>query len=101
MRRYGVERKVMSTQELLRIGERIIQRVSEPLALGNGALQGMAQVTPSIGAAIYQRHDTEQSLCERADAAMYQAKRQGKARLIRSDTRTESDNASCQKLAVN
>lgn len=88
-------------QELLRIGERIIQRVSEPLALGNGALQGMAQVTPSIGAAIYQRHDTEQSLCERADAAMYQAKRQGKARLILSDTRTESDNASCQKLAVN
>ena len=85
-------------QEVTRIGQRIIDRVSEPLTLPSG---GVARVTPSIGAAVHFRADTEDTLCERADTAMYSAKRQGKARMVMNELGVESDNERCQKLNAN
>ena len=84
-------------QEVFRIGQRILDRVSLPVAMG----QGEAVVTPSIGAAVFIPSDTEQSLCERADAAMYQAKRQGKAQLVMSARPDASDNDRSQIIAIN
>ena len=54
---------------------RIVARLSAPHRLGIHN----TVVTPSIGAAVYEEGDTAESLCERADAAMYGAKRGGKA----------------------
>lgn len=36
----------------------------------------------SVGAALFEAQDTHDSLCQRADAAMYTAKRAGKARFV-------------------
>ncbi len=54
---------------------RIVARLSAPHRMGLSTMV----VTPSIGAAVYEQGDTSESLCERADAAMYGAKRGGKA----------------------
>lgn len=65
--------------EVRRICQRILDRLSVPHDLGEPHL-----VTPSIGAAVYEAEagQSQEQLCERADAAMYAAKRAGKARFV-------------------
>lgn len=64
--------------ELIRICQRILDRLSQPHQLAGAPWS----VTPSIGAAVYEAGESLDGLCERADAAMYAAKHQGKARFV-------------------
>ncbi len=60
------------------LSARIIERIGQPITLDNGA---QARVSASIGIALYPQHGEDtQSLLQRADTAMYEAKRAGGAR---------------------
>lgn len=83
--------------EIHRIGQRIIERVSTPVRLKGEDVR----VTPSIGAALLSAGEADEALCARADAAMYAAKRNGKAQLVIADHEPKSDNARCLKEAAN
>lgn len=63
-----------------RVAGKLIASVSEPFDLGGGR---RARVGTSIGAVVYRQHDatTAEALLLQADAAMYEAKRQGKGRV--------------------
>lgn len=63
-----------------RVADKLIEAVGEPFELGEGRI---GQVATSIGASLYRPHDatTAEALLMQADAAMYEAKRQGKGRL--------------------
>ncbi len=58
------------------VGEKVLQRVREL----NLELRGV-NVTASVGVATLQTEDDETSLVARADANLYQAKREGKNRV--------------------
>lgn len=64
--------------EVHRIGQRILERVGQPCVLGQDTVWPGA----SVGAALFEAHDSHDSLCQRADTAMYAAKRAGKARFV-------------------
>lgn len=64
--------------EVIRIGQRIIQRLAQPCMLGVESVR----IGASVGAALFESHESIDSLCERADAAMYQAKHSGKGRFV-------------------
>src|SRR3989344_4052810 len=64
--------------EVHRIGQRILDRLGQPCVIGNETVWPGA----SIGATLFEAQDTHDSLCQRADAAMYTAKRAGKARFV-------------------
>lgn len=65
-------------EEVKRIGQRILERLSLPHQLAGRSLV----VTPSLGGTLFQLGDNADSLCRRADATMYEAKRAGKARFM-------------------
>ncbi|RZI80845.1 MAG: sensor domain-containing diguanylate cyclase [Rubrivivax sp.] len=65
-------------EEVQRIGTRILDRLSLPHQIDGQQVV----VTPSIGGTLFQFGDNAETLCERADNTMYQAKRSGKARFI-------------------
>jgi len=67
--------------EVHRIGQRILDRLSQPCVLGDETVWPGA----SVGAALFATQDNHDSLCQRADAAMYTAKRAGKARFVLAD----------------
>lgn len=64
--------------EVHRIGQRILERLGQPCVIGNETVWPGA----SVGAALFEVQDNHDSLCQRADAAMYTAKRAGKARFV-------------------
>lgn len=64
--------------EVRRIGQRILDRLSEPCQIGHETVWPAA----SLGAAVFEAQDNHDSLCQRADAAMYRAKHAGKARFV-------------------
>jgi len=68
--------------EVIRICQRILDRLKVPHDLMGHA----ATASPSIGAAVFECGETAEALCERADAAMYAAKRAGKARFVLSES---------------
>jgi len=61
------------------LANKLVQVVQEPLAAGNAALH----VSVSIGVAVYlpASAETANELLKRADVAMYEAKRSGKAQV--------------------
>lgn len=70
--------------EVSMVCERIVARLSLP-----HLLQGEQLVaTPSVGAAMYEPGETIEAMCQRADAAMYRAKRGGKATFVLSESRS-------------
>ena len=64
--------------EVERIGQRILTCLSEAYTLEGHHIKA----TPSIGVVIHQVNESETSLLQRADAAMYSAKRAGKCRMV-------------------
>ncbi|WP_235513902.1 diguanylate cyclase domain-containing protein [Aquabacterium parvum] len=64
--------------EVHRIGQRILERLGQPCVIGEETIWPCA----SVGAALFEAQDSHDSLCQRADAAMYTAKRAGKARFV-------------------
>jgi diguanylate cyclase (GGDEF)-like protein/PAS domain S-box-containing protein len=60
------------------IAERIVARVQQPIDVGNGKT---ARISASIGVAFRHFDDSAGSLRRRADQAMYEAKRSGRARV--------------------
>lgn len=67
-------------EEVIRICQRIVERLSIPHEMAGDAVV----VSPSIGAAVLQAGESSDALCQRADAAMYDAKRAGKAGFVLS-----------------
>jgi diguanylate cyclase (GGDEF)-like protein/PAS domain S-box-containing protein len=65
-------------EEVQRIGNRILERLSLPHHLAGETMV----ITPSLGGTLFQLGDNAESLCRRADATMYEAKRAGKARFV-------------------
>lgn len=66
--------------ELTQICQRILDRLCMPHQIGSASLI----VSPSIGAAVYEAGETIETMCHRADAAMYAAKHAGKAGFVLS-----------------
>jgi diguanylate cyclase (GGDEF)-like protein/PAS domain S-box-containing protein len=66
------------SDEVQRIGTRILERLSMPHLFDGCSVV----VTPSIGGTVFLVGDNADTLCERADNTMYEAKRSGKARFI-------------------
>jgi diguanylate cyclase (GGDEF)-like protein/PAS domain S-box-containing protein len=64
--------------EVRRVGQRILEQLSEPCHIGQETVWPAA----SLGAAVFEAHDSQDSLCQRADAAMYRAKHAGKGRFV-------------------
>lgn len=71
--------------EVQRIGNRILERLSAPHLLDGQRVV----VTPSIGGTLFILGDNANTLCQRADATMYEAKRAGKARFVLNLHQTE------------
>lgn len=80
--------------EVVRICQRIVDRLSVPHDMEGDAVV----VSPSIGAAIMQNGESGESLCQRADAAMYAAKHAGKAGFVMSKAPITSDVEDCPPL---
>jgi diguanylate cyclase (GGDEF)-like protein len=80
-----------SVSAINRIGEKLLDAISFPHTAGNRHVR----VSASIGVAFFGPGFTEngeweaESIVRRADDAMYEAKRQGKSRLVFYDTRFE------------
>ncbi|HZJ02542.1 MAG TPA: sensor domain-containing diguanylate cyclase [Thermoleophilia bacterium] len=76
--------------EAIQTGERIRQAVKDRFAVEGGAADpkmGSGTITVSVGAAAFdEKYAGGPSLLERADAAMYEAKRQSKDRVVADDT---------------
>nr|MCU0227556.1 sensor domain-containing diguanylate cyclase [Bryobacterales bacterium] len=68
----------VSAKEMLEVAERCRALVAKSSSMRES---GYPRVTCSIGAALLSEADTMESLLQRADAAMYQAKRQGRDRV--------------------
>ena len=94
--RYGGEEFVVllpetDLPEAIQTGERIREAVKDRFAVEGGAADpkmGSGTVTVSVGvaAAFDEKYAGGPSLLERADAVMYEAKRQGKDRVVADDT---------------
>lgn len=76
-----------TTHDIQRMGQRILTCLSEAYAIGGHHIA----VTPSIGAVVYDGREADAELVQRADAAMYRAKHEGKGRLVMAQTDTEHD----------
>ncbi len=83
--RYGGEEFVLvlvavDERKALAIADGLCRRVAEsPVALSNGR---KLEITSSIGVALHDGHPDYERLMSRADAAMYQAKKQGRNRVL-------------------
>src|SRR5665811_2110465 len=93
--RYGGEEFVVllpetDLPEAIQTGERIREAVKDRFAVEGGAANpkmGSGAVTVSVGVAAFgEKYAGGPSLLERADAAMYQAKREGKDRVVADDS---------------
>jgi Diguanylate cyclase, GGDEF domain len=67
-----------SAHEIERIGQRVLRCLTEGYAIHDRHVH----ITPSIGAVVHDGHESDTELVQRADAAMYTAKRAGKCRLV-------------------
>lgn len=68
-------------QDVRRLCERVLEQLSLPHQLSaSGDASVSVTAPPSIGVALHEPGESAESLCRRADAAMYTAKRSGKAR---------------------
>jgi diguanylate cyclase (GGDEF)-like protein len=71
------------SQDAAAIADKIVERLSQPFT---GIVATDLHVTPSIGIALYPDDATEiEALLRQADAAMYQAKEQGRATFVFAD----------------
>lgn len=66
------------TDEITRIGERVIQAMRTPYEVGGETLQ----ISSSVGVAVYDGQENDQDLIRRADTAMYAAKHSGKGQMV-------------------
>lgn len=71
------------TEEVTRIGERVLAAIREAHVIGGHYIH----VTPSVGVAVYDGQESDQRLIQRADAAMYAAKRAGKSQMVLASDR--------------
>lgn len=64
--------------EVSRIANRIVERLAQPSRIGSHTVHARA----SLGAALFTRDEDMDTLCQRADTAMYAAKHAGKGRFV-------------------
>lgn len=69
--------------EVQRIAQRILDRLAQPFLIAEPPVHTGA----SLGAALFQHDDSFDALCQRADVAMYAAKRAGKGCFVLDDGR--------------
>ncbi|MBH1985966.1 MAG: diguanylate cyclase [Burkholderiales bacterium] len=67
--------------EVRRIAQRILERLSQPCQINGETVRAAA----SLGAALFEPNESLESLCQRADAAMYAAKHAGKGCFMLSE----------------
>lgn len=67
------------------VGERIVQAFSAPFRVGDQSLS----ISVSVGLATHRQEESATDLLSRADRALYLAKKQGKARVVRYDERMD------------
>jgi len=96
--RFGGEEFILmlpgtSDQEAVALGERIKHRWEE-MTLPEFSVR----VTSSFGVSAYQPGDTVSSLIERADQALYEAKRLGKNQVVMMEDKAEQLEAETKKL---
>lgn len=90
-----IVRNAQNSAQLVDIGQTIIQGFAQPLKIQGHALV----LTPSMGIAIAPDHGiTPEMLLRHADAAMYAAKADGRARLRLYDATLEDDGAEQLRL---
>jgi len=90
-----IVRNAQSSEQLVEIGHAIIQGFAQPLKIQGHALV----LTPSLGIAMAPNHGiTPEVLLRHADAAMYAAKADGRARLRLYDATLEDDGAEQLRL---
>ncbi|NPA66632.1 MAG: GGDEF domain-containing protein, partial [Epsilonproteobacteria bacterium] len=82
--RYGGEEFIIilnriSTQECIIITERILKQISANKLIYKG---DTINVTASIGITKYNENDTPETLINRADIALYEAKNSGKNKIV-------------------
>jgi GGDEF domain-containing protein len=83
--------------EVRRIAQRILERLSQPCLIGGETVRAAA----SLGAALFEPNESLESLCQRADAAMYAAKHAGKGCFMLSDADlTPHHPASAQQVSA-
>ena len=70
--------RVLGDSAVAEIAQRLISAVAEPILIGNDEVF----VTASIGFALANEADTAETLLRHTDAAMYQAKHDGRARAV-------------------
>jgi diguanylate cyclase (GGDEF)-like protein len=80
-------------QEAIALGERIKQRWEEMTSS-----EFSVRVTSSFGVSAHQRGDTVSSLIERADLALYEAKRLGKNQVVMMEDKPEELEVETKKL---
>lgn len=90
--RYGGEEFMIvlsqsSSEIALRVAERIQQRVNEAIINYSGHA---ISVTMSQGIAVVENNDTVSRLLQRADAALYLAKKQGRDRIVMSEKKANA-----------
>lgn len=83
---FGIVMDGVGRAEALLIAERLRQSVDSPAAAGD-----MPTFTVSMGVAVLEKADTAASLMLRADAALYQAKRNGRNTVEFSDRNASGD----------
>ena len=69
---------VLGNRAVSEIAQRLIEAIAEPILVGNDEVF----VTASLGIAVANADDTAETLLRHADAAMYQAKHDGRARAV-------------------
>jgi diguanylate cyclase (GGDEF)-like protein len=96
--RFGGEEFILmlpgtSDEEAVALGERIKQRWEE-MALAEFSVR----VTSSFGVSAYQPGDTVSGLIDRADQALYEAKRLGKNQVVMMEDKTKQIEEEAQKV---
>ncbi len=64
------------------VGENIRNAISKSELVKRSTGESLGRITISVGVAEFERDDTAQSLIERADSCLYEAKRQGRDRVV-------------------
>ncbi len=64
------------------VGENIRNAISKSELVKRSTGESLGRITISVGVAEFERDDTAQSLIDRADSCLYEAKRQGRDRVV-------------------
>ncbi len=103
--RYGGEEfAILLAGADLRAGATVAQQICDALSgkhlVNKGSGQGLGRVTASVGVAQFRDNETPAALVERADLALYQAKRTGRNRVCVEAAQTQAGEVASSDAAA-